>query len=309
MSTDEKALLKAQESMIGEISPFEQQSRDLLQKAEAAEVSTEQQLASAVAVKKQITAHRKLVQDTRLNITRRFDEVKKAIMVKEDEILLPLDEAQAKLGEKILSYQEEQERIRREERERIEKIVARVTITDVYRYKTPGDVQDEGERFKKLYSELKPEDQKLPEVKVAFTQSINKLADRKAYLLEQLEQEKERQRLEEQAKKQSAERAELERQKAANEAKQRKIDAEKERLEREKQRKADEEAAEEARKEQEAEARRRVKTGVRTITKFEVTDEFEVPREYCTPNDQLIRAAVLAGKEIPGVRVWKEKKV
>jgi len=308
MSND-KALQQTQDAMIAEISPFEQQSRDLLAKAEAAEVTNEQQLASAVAVKKQITGHRKLVQDTRLSITRRFDEVKKAIMNRESEILLPLDEAQATLGDKILTYQEEQERIRREEQERVDKIVQRVTVGDVYRFKDVDMVQDEGERLKKLYSELKPEDQKLPDVKVAFTQSINKLADRKQYLIEQEERRKEEERLAEERKKQSAERAKIEEEKAEIERKRRAIEAEKERLEREKQRKADEEAAEEARLEREREEKQRVKAGVRTVTKFEIVNALEVPRQYCEPSDKLIRAAVLEGKEVPGVRVWTEKKV
>lgn len=306
--SDEKALAKTQESMIAEISPFMAQSLDLKAKAEVAEVTNEQQLASAVAVKKQITTHRKLVTDTRLGITRRFDEVKNAIIGKEREILLPLDEAQTVLGDKILTYQEEQERIRREEAARVQKMVERFAV-DVYRYKEVDQVQDEGERLKKLYGELKPEDQKHPDVKVAFTQSINRLADRRAYLIEQEEQRKERERLEAEAAKQSEERAAIEREKSKNAEKARKIEADKERLEREKQRKADEEEAEEARKKQEAEDKHKVKAGVRTVTKFEVTDATAVPREFCVPSDQLIRAAVAEGREVPGVRVWTEKKV
>lgn len=308
MSTDEKALQVAQEKMIAEISPFEQQSRDLLVKAEQAEVTNELQLASAVNIKKMITGHRKLVSDTRLSITRRFDEVKKAIINKESEIMLPLDEAQTLLGDKILSYQEEQERIRREEAERVQKMVDRFAV-DQYRFKTVDEVQDEGERLKKVYSELKPDDQKHPDVKVAFTQAVNRLSDRKQYLIEQEEQRKERERLDAEAKKQSAERQAIEEEKAKNAEKQRKIDAEKERLEREKQRKADEEVAEEARKAREKSEKNQVKAGVRTVTKFEITEDYLVPREYCEPSDKLIRAAVADGKEIPGVRVWTEKKV
>ena len=309
MSKDEKSIIQAQENMIAEISPFEQKSYELLQKAQDQEVSNELQLASAVAVKKEITAHRTLVKTTRLDITRRIDDVKKAIMNKELDITLPLDEAQTALSEKILTYQEEQERIRREEAERVAKIVQRVTVPDVYRFKTPDEVQDEGERFKKMYSELAPDDQKIAEVKIAFTMSINKLQDRKAYLVEQIEQEKERARLAEEARKQSAERAEIERQKAETERKKRQIEAEKERLEREKQRRADEDAAEEERKAREAAEKSRVKTGARTVTTFEITDPAAVPREYCKPDEQLIRAAVKDGKEVPGVTVKTERKL
>lgn len=307
--SEDQALQKAQDNMIAEISPFEAQSRELLSKAQAQEVGNEMQLASAVSVKKQITAHRKLVTDTRLGITRRFDEVKKAIMNKEAEILLPLDEAQTALGEKMLAYTEEQDRIKAEEAERVTKMVERFNIPDVYRFKAVGDVDDEGARLKKLYTELKPEDQNNAEVKAAFTVAINKLSDRKAYLEEQAAQEAERQRLEAQAKKQSDAQADIEAEKAANAAKARKIEAEKERMEREKQRKADEEAAEDARKKAESEKRNRVKTGVRTVTNFEVTEPWLVPREYCEPSDKLIRAAIKDGKDVPGVKVTVEKRV
>lgn len=303
-----KALDKTQESMIAVISPLEKTSIELLAKAKEQNINNEQQLASAVAVKKQITAHRKLVQDTRLGITRQFDEVKKAIINKENEILLPLDEAQADLGEKMLTYQENLERIRREEEERLDKLMARFTV-DVYRYKAVDDVQDEGERLKKVYSELPEADQKNAQVKAIFTNSINKLADRKAYLIEQEAQEKERARLAAEAAKQSEERQKLEAEKAKNAEKARKIEAEKERLEREKQRKADEEAAEAERKKRESAEKQQVKTGMRTVTKFEIEYPTLVPREYCAPVDALIRAAIAEGKEVAGVRVWTEKRI
>lgn len=311
MSTDEKALAVVQEKMVGEISPFLVKSNELKARAESQVVTNEREAAAAVALKKEITGHRKLVQDTRLDITRQFDDVKKAIMNKEAEILLPLDEGQTELGQKILTYQEEQERIAAEERERVEKIVQRVTLTvsDTYRFKTVDEVQDEGERFKKLYSELKPDDQKLPDVKAAFTVSINRLQDRKAYLIEQEEQRIEREKLEKQRKEQSEAQAKIDEEKAANERKSRQIQAEKDRLEREKQRKADEEAAEAARKAQEKADKNKVKTGARTVTKFEVTDPLLVPREYCEPVDKLIRVAVAEGKTIEGVRVWTEKAI
>jgi hypothetical protein len=46
---------------------------------------------------------------------------------------------------------------------------------------------------------------------------------------------------------------------------------------------------------------------VRMTTKFEVLDPDMVPREYCKPDEQAIRAAVKGGtKRIPGVRIWDE---
>lgn len=305
----DKSLLKAQEVMIAMLNPFEARSHELLASADLQEVASELQLRSAVAVKKQITSHRKLVNDTRMDITRRFDNVKKAIMNRESQILLPLDKAQANIGEKILTYQEEQERIRVAEAQRVSDLVDSVSIVDVYKFKFPNDVATEGARLKTVYGDMSVDDQKNGDVKLAFTQSVNRLADRKAYLEEEVKQETERSRLAEEAKKQSTERAAIEAEKATIDAKERKIAAEKERLEREKQRRLAEEKAEADHHQREYEERIRVKTGARSVLSFEVTNPELVPREYCTPNDTLIRATLKDGKEVPGVKSWVTRKI
>lgn len=300
------ALELAQEKMLAAINPFEAESKALLEKAEAQEVTTEQQLSSAVAVKKQITGHRKLITDTRLGITRQFDDVKKQIMNREAEILLPLDKAQSTLGEKMLTYTEEQERIKKAEAERIGSIVNGFSI-NTYSLTTPEAVDVKGATLKEKYSELSPEDQKLATIKVALTQAVNALADRKAYLEEKIAQEEEAKRLEAQAAEQSEERSKLEAEKAAVAEKERKIQAEKERLEREKQRAADEKAAEEEQERKLRDEKNAVKTGARTVMSFEIESPWLVPRKYCEPSDKLIRAAIKEGVEIEGVKVTIKK--
>lgn len=42
------------------------------------------------------------------------------------------------------------------------------------------------------------------------------------------------------------------------------------------------------------------------VTKFEVVDAALVPREYLVVDERLVREAVKAGKNVPGVRVWEE---
>jgi len=307
--SEDQALQKAQSNMIAEISPLQAQSFELRIKAELQEVTNDIQLASAVAIKKQITMHRKLVTDTRLGITRRFDDMKKSIMLKEAEVLLPLDEGQTVLGQKILTYTEEQERIKREEQERVDKVISHFPVPNIYQYKTVNDVQIEGERLKRLYIELNPDDQKIAVVKLAFTLAINRLSDRKDYLIEQVRQAEEATRLEAQRVEQSAAQTKIDAEKAANEAMARKIQAEKDHQEREQQRKVDQQAASEAEAERKRVESSQVKTGARTVTTFEITEPDLVPREYCEPVDKLIRAAVTAGKTVPGVATKIERKV
>jgi hypothetical protein len=46
----------------------------------------------------------------------------------------------------------------------------------------------------------------------------------------------------------------------------------------------------------------------RTVTKHEVFDEAQLPREYLTKDPGAIKRAIDDGVEsIPGVRIWKEK--
>lgn len=53
------------------------------------------------------------------------------------------------------------------------------------------------------------------------------------------------------------------------------------------------------------------KTVTREVTKYEITNEAELPDEYLTktPNRRKIKAAVEAGLVVPGTRVWKEEEV
>ena len=45
----------------------------------------------------------------------------------------------------------------------------------------------------------------------------------------------------------------------------------------------------------------------RKIKKFEITEESKLPREFLIPDTVKIRQAVMAGQEIPGIRVYEEE--
>lgn len=296
MNDQDANLVKAEQSMVALISPLQKQSNSLLVMASAQQVTDEQSLSSAVVVKKQITAHRTLVQGARLDITRRIDTLKKAIMDKEAEVLGPLDEAQNIISARIITYQDEQERIKQAEIKRIGDIIDSLYISNPYAFKTVTEVNTQGQQLKAIFASLPTDDASHPQIKLAFTESINKLTDRKTYLEEQVKQEAEREILD-------AKEAELA-------AKQRRLAAKEEKLKREDQRIADEQELAKALARQAKDDRNAVKTGVRTVVEFTITNADLVPRELCEPSMVLIRAAYNANKlAIPGVKVTVNKKV
>jgi len=289
MNDSNKSLVQVQEAMVAEISPLLATSTELYESALGQEVTDQQTMAAAVSIKKRITAHRTMVSQTRLGITRQFDEVKKAIMAKEAEVLEPLDKAQDQIGGKILAYEEQQERQRAEEQARIDGLVQSVSMGDLYALTTVDQVNSRGAEIKATYAKLPAADQNNAEVKLAFTQAINRLTDRKEQLVAAATEAKEK---------------DAEQEKAAEQARQ-----DRERQEQEAVQAAADERATKARTE-----KNQVKAGVRTVTEFEIVNAALVPWAFCSPDMVKIRAAanVYTGTEpfsVPGVKITTSKRV
>lgn len=266
----ENALQQYVDTQVAEISPFKVRSLELLEKANSATVSDSKTARVALTIKKEITAHRTLVKNARLDITRQFDAVKSQFIDAEKDALDPAEEALQGIGKKILDYEAEQERIRRAEEARVNKIKEQFD-TNVRAIRSMKGVDERGGELKKIFSELPEEDQANPIIKLRFTEVINELLARKDAIrtaeVDAAEQAK----------------AEVERQQAQEAAK------------------AEADKAARA-------ARPTVKTGVKTVTKFTVVDPDKVPRSLCVPSDQLIREAIKNGlTEIPGVEITQER--
>lgn len=265
------ALQQYVDTQVAEITPYKKKSIDLLNQATSIEVTDAKSAKEAVAVKKQITAHRTEVKNARLDITRQFDSVKSQFIDAERDALEPAEEALENIGGKILDYEAEQERIAQAEQERVDKITEKFN-TNVRAIRTMKAIDERGSELKKIYSGLPLEDQENPIVKLKFTETINELLSRKDDI-------------------RTAE---------VDASAQARIDA--------KRRREQEIAQAEADQAAKAAAKPAVKTGIRTVTKFNILNPDEVPRSLCVPSDQLIREAIKNGlTEIPGVDVFQEK--
>lgn len=258
------------DSQVATISPFKVKSQELLEQAKAKEITDDATAKEAVAIRKLITSHRTEVKNARLAITRNFDSVKSQFIDAEKDVLAPAEEALENISQKILAYQEEQERLAREEAARVDAICAKFD-TNAKSLRSQKACDEKGAELKHIFAELPEADQNHAEIKLAFTKAINELLTRKDELT-------------------TAERDEAE---AAKLAAQRKREQEI----------AEAEAAKASKAQQPT-----VKSGIKTKTVFTVVNSELVPRSLCEPSDKLIREAIANGlREIPGVEIREEK--
>lgn len=309
MTTD-RTLEKFEEKMLKEVSPLEVQSIALFEKSQALTVvSDDASLSKAVAIKKEINAHSRFIKDSRMSLTRPLDEMKKTILAKESEIMLPLENAKINISDKILTYEEELERLRLIEEERVDRLLDSISVA-VWTYETPQAVDERGKEIKEAFVALSDEDKENLDIKLKFRQSVDALTTHKTNLEEEERQRLERERLAKESEKQTAERAKLDAQRSEIERQEREIKAERERQLRELERQELEREAEEKRKSDATAEKSKTKANIATITEFEIKTPTLVTRLYCSPDSVKIRQAIKDGvTEIPGVRIFKTKKV
>lgn len=279
-----------EQNMLAEVAPFEVTSRELLAEAQGASIATDADLKTANEIKKRINAHSKLVKEKRLEITRPINNVVDMVIGREKEILAPLEEGKAVLATAILAYEEEQERLRQIEAERVGQLVG-----DIEALYKPGmtetQVNTGRTAAKNIIASLAEADRELPAIKLALMTLSNRFTER----INDIEVERQR-----------AQKQKLEDDEAKLEREKRELQARKDRQELEK-------AQLEADKAEAKAERERPKSNIAEITEFEITNPDEVPRHFCSPDERLIRAAIKDGRvsegPYPWGRVFKTKKV
>lgn len=271
MSKTTTALQEYVDTKVAAISPFKVKSLELQQKAANVIITDTKTAKEAVAVKKEITSHKTSVKNARLDVTRRFDDIKDQFIAAEKDVLKPAEEAQANITQKIFDFEAEQERIRLVEEQRLQAITLQFD-TNVRAIRSMKGVTERGAEVKDIFGKLPKKDQENPIVKLAFTETINSLLSRKDEL-------------------RTAE---------VDEAEQAHIEAKRAR---------DQEVAQaEADQLVKVAARSRPKTGVKIVKKFVIINPDLVPRNMCVPSDQLIRQQINSGAtEIPGVTITEER--
>lgn len=258
------------DSTVELMSPIKKESSELKTEAEALQITDANSLKAGVELRKRAVKHIKVTGDRRMEFTRPLQEVTKQLIAGERDVLEPAEEAKSIIGKKIMDYEAEQERLAAIERDRIRDIISNFGTNDAVYSKKVTNIDERGKEIKDFYAQLPETDQENPDVKLAFTQAINRLLEARDVLSR--------------AQVDEAERAKAQAQRDAAEL--------------------------QARAEAEATPKtvEQPKTGARTVTKFEVTDASAVPRIYCMPVDSLIREAIKNGAtDITGVRIYQER--
>jgi DNA-directed RNA polymerase beta' subunit len=253
-NADNEVLLhKYVETQVETISPFKLRSNALKLEADSLVVNNNEGLEQAKKLRKEIIAHENTVEAARKAITSQFDSVTKSLITLQREVLYPVVEARAVVGDKVLSYEAELERIRQIEVDRVNKIITLlVDHVDVARIRSLKELSSYEELFEARVKALKETDAKIPEI-------ISLIGDVRYNISEQRDHIR---RLEAQSN--EAKRNELERQ--AQQAK------------------AQKDAAAAARTVASA-----PKTGSRMRMTFEIINPDAIPRELCVPSEALIR--------------------
>lgn len=268
---DSNLQLYAERSVL-EMSPIKRDSDDMKDKAQALEITDAASLRTGLDLRKLVVKHINTTADLRKQYTRPLDQVTKQLIAGESAVLTTAEEAKTIIGNKIMEYEAEQERIAGVERERIAGIIATFTTAEAVSTKKITLIDGRGAELKKSYGELPVADQQDVSIKLAFTQAVNRLLEAREILSRAYVDD------EEQTKAQH-------------------------------QRQADELTAQrEADTASKATVASSPKTGVKMVTKFTIIRADQVPHQYCIPSDPLIRQAIAVGvTEIPGVNIYKER--
>lgn len=268
---DNQLLQQFVDTELEQISPLEKTSIELKARADATQIRTDDELAAAAKLRKEITSHISSTGKLRLEITRPLDNVKAQFIDGERRVLAAAEEAKTDLGKKILAYEEVKAEEARKEQARIDEIIGHFNVQEALRSKKITVIDERGKELKSFYGELPETDQEIGAIKLAFTQAVNELLETRSIL-----------------SKAQVDEAEAARAKAV--------------------RKANELEAQARVQSEEKHKTAAPKAGTRTRTVITIVDHTLVPREYCVPSDSLIRTAVEAGvTEIPGVSITQER--
>lgn len=291
--------LPQQENLLERISPYEVRGQELLTKVSNLEIKDSLDIPAVRAVMKETQALSSEVEEIRKFIIAPFNKQVKVINSYAKKILEPIEDAKRIAKDKIIAWEDEQDRLRKAEEMKIQQICSAVKAS-----KTREEL---AEKINKIEENGYLEN---ADVLLAINTIYKKFEEEERLAEEQQKRKEEEERLAKIKAEQDAETARLEAQRIENERKQRELEEQARKLKAQEQEQAllaDKKAQEEMLA---IDKKLNQTKGVRKTMDFEILDPTLVPRSYCSPDESLIREAVKNGVDsIPGVKIFLKTSV
>ena len=206
------------------------------------------------------------------------------------EILLPVSEAKVTIKDKVFTFNEEQEKIRAEKAE-IER----------------KELEEKRLKEEKAQAEKEAEEARLRKIEEDKLEATRKEQAEKQKKIDEEQNENKRKEQEIEQKKIDAE-AKLEKERIEIDRKNREIEKEKEQIEKDKAEMERQKVANAKKKKEDDLIKTYKVKGIRNKTTYEIINEGDIPRIYCSPDSKKINAAIKRGiRSIEGLNIFNQK--
>lgn len=274
---------------------IEAQTLALKKRIKGLEILKPEDATEAKEIEKECKALENLIEEKRTELTVPLNETLGKINALAKDLVKPITQAKEDIRAKQIEYAQKLEAERQKKEQEILSIIQKVNSA-------PDEIELE------LYADQvqNPDGR----IKVAIEARRNYFEEQERMRKQKEEMAKEQARLDAIAKEQGEEAARLAQSQAEERIRIQKAEDEKKRMAEDARLREAEEMAEYDRQQAEKKQEAGKVKGLRKVVKFEVVDGMKVPRNLCSPDDTLIRAALKEGvREIPGVRIWAEDKI
>lgn len=274
-----------------EFNPFILAWTELQKIVDQIEIKSFDDIETAKDILKDCTDLEKKIEDTRTSITKPINDMLKSINNLAKEVSIPVNEAKLNIKKKIVDFNERQEKLKKQEAERIDRIVSQIwKSVDVDSLNMYVNTLDEIEQNNFV-------------VKTAIFNIKMKLEEEKRRLEEEKKRKEEQEQLEKEKKLMSEEQSKIAEEKM-------KIEQEKREIEEEKKKQAEQKIIDEAQKKSDNSVWPMKVKWIRSTTKWEIVNEKEVPILFCSPDSKKINEAIRMWiTSIPWLKMWEETTV
>lgn len=275
-----------------EFNPFRAKGLEIKNKATGLQIKNPENLQEANLIFKDCQSVLKEIEIGRKSLIAPMRDAVSQINDLAKKVAIPTEEAKLQLKEKILKYNQEQEKIRFEKAEKERKRLETIRLKE----EADRKKREDEERIKR-----EKEEARLEAIRVKQAKAQAKIDEEKNEN-KRKEAEIEQKRIDAQSK--------IEKDKLEIARKKRELEEDKKRLEEVKKENKRKELEKKQQEKREQEEKDNKVKGLRILFKYEIIDENLVPKSFCSPDSKKINEAIKNGvREIEGIKIFEEKAI